>query len=217
MIELVDVEKSYRGKHRRIPVLNGITATFDTRDSIGILGHNGAGKSTLLRLVSGAERPNHGLIRRTSTISWPLGFSGSFSASLSGAENLRFVARIYGADIDEVTRFVADFSELGRAMEEPIRTYSTGMRSRLAFALSMAIDFEVYIIDEALAVGDSAFQAKCEAIFAERKARSSVIMASHSIDMIKQYCTRAAVLHGGRLKMFDDIDLAYAYYQELPR
>lgn len=212
MIELVDIEKTYPGRKGRIHVLNGINAVFGTGESIGILGANGAGKSTLLRIIAGAERPNYGRVTRSGSISWPLGFSGSFSTSLSGAENLRFVSRIYGADHEEVTDFVTEFSELGRAMNEPIRSYSTGMRSRLAFALSMAIDFETYVIDESLAVGDAAFQAKCEAAFNERRARSSVLMASHSIDMIKQYCTRAAVLNQGQLTMFDDIDEAYHHY-----
>lgn len=213
MIELVNLEKSYPSKHGRVHVLRDINARFETGDSIGILGANGAGKSTLLRIIAGAEHPNFGRVVRTGSISWPLGFAGSFSTSLTGAENLRFVCRIYGADIDAVTAFVEDFSELGKAMNQPIRTYSSGMRSRLGFALSMAIDFDVYVIDETLAVGDSAFQAKCEAEFESRRARSSVLLASHSVDMIKQYCNRTAVLHRGTLSMFDTVEEGYEAYQ----
>lgn len=212
MIELIDIEKTYPGKHRRIHVLRGITHTFHRGESIGILGQNGAGKSTLLRIICGSERPNFGEVRRDVTCSWPLGFSGSFAGSLSGLENLRFVSRIYGADVNEVADFVAHFSELGKSIHEPIKNYSSGMRSRLAFGLSMAIRFQTYIIDEALSAGDVAFQAKCEAIFRERRASADIIMVSHAIAMIRQYCTRAGVLLGGKLTMYDTIDEANDHY-----
>jgi capsular polysaccharide transport system ATP-binding protein len=162
--------------------------------------------------MCGAEGPSFGQVRRHVSCSWPLGYSGSFAGSLTGVENLRFVCRIYGADIAEVTDFVIGFSELGSSINEPVKTYSTGMRSRLAFGLSMAIRFQVYVIDELLAAGDVAFQRKCNAIFAERRAGSDVIMVSHSIHMIKQYCTRAGVLNGGKLTMYDTIDEANEYY-----
>jgi len=212
MIELIDIEKTYPGKHGRIHVLRGVTATFPRGDSIGILGQNGAGKSTLLRIMCGSEGPSFGTVRRHAACSWPLGFSGSFAGSLTGAENLRFVCRIYGANIAEVTDFVADFSELGPSINEPVKTYSSGMRSRLAFALSMAIRFQVYVIDEALASGDVAFQRKAIKIFDERRAGSDVIMVSHSIETIKQYCTKAGVLNGGKLTMYDTIDEANENY-----
>jgi len=212
MIELIDIEKTFQGKQGRIHVIRGVTATFPRGQSIGILGQNGAGKSTLLRIMCGTERASFGKVRRHVTCSWPLGFSGSFSGSLTGAENLRFVCRIYDADVDEVTDFVSSFSELGSSMHEPVRTYSTGMKSRLAFSLSMAVRFQVYVIDEALAAGDVAFQRKCRKIFEDRRAGSDVVMVSHSIDMIKQYCTRAGVLHGGKLTMYDTIDEANEVY-----
>jgi capsular polysaccharide transport system ATP-binding protein len=212
MIELTDIEKTYKGKHGRIHVLRGVTATFPRGDSIGILGQNGAGKSTLLRVMCGTERPSWGTVRRHVTCSWPLGFSGSFSSYLTGAENLRFVCRVYGADIDEVTDFVAEFSELGPSMYEPVKTYSSGMRSRLAFSLSMAVRFQVYVIDEALAAGDVAFQKKCKKIFDDRRSGSDIVMVSHSIQMIKEYCTRAGVLYGGKLTMYDTIDEANEVY-----
>lgn len=212
MIELTDIEKTYHGNQGRIHVLRGVTATFPPGESIGILGQNGAGKSTLLRIMCGTERASFGKVRRHVPVSWPLGFSGSFSGSLTGAENLRFVCRIYGADIEEVTDFVTGFSELGSSMHEPVKTYSSGMKSRLAFSLSMAVQFKVYVIDEALVAGDVAFQRKCRKIFNERRATSDVVMVSHSIDMIKEYCTRAGVLHGGKLTMYDTIDEANEVY-----
>jgi capsular polysaccharide transport system ATP-binding protein len=215
MIEMIDIEKSFNGKQGRIHVIRGVTTTFPRGQSIGILGQNGAGKSTLLRIMCGTERPSFGKVRRHVSCSWPLGFSGSFSGSLTGAENLRFVCRVYGADIDEVTDFVASFSELGPSMHEPVKTYSTGMKSRLAFSLSMAVRFQVYVIDEALAAGDVAFQRKCKKIFDDRRAGSDVVMVSHSIDMIKQYCTRAGVLHGGKFTMYDTIDEANEVYNRV--
>ncbi|MFW2829714.1 ABC transporter ATP-binding protein [Sphingomonas sp. ID0503] len=214
MIELVNIEKSYRKKAGgRRQVLDGISATFERGHSYGLIGNNGAGKSTLLRIMGGAERPNYGVIRKDVQISWPLGFSGSFNGSLSGLENLRFVCRIYGADIPAVTEFVHDFAELGKSILEPVKTYSSGMRQRLAFALSMAIDFEVYLVDETLAVGDAAFQAKCHREFEARRAHSDVLLTSHSPQMLEEYCTRGAVLHEGRLTMFDSIKDALDYYR----
>lgn len=215
LIELKNIEKNYRGKTGRIRVLRDVSATFPKGRSTGILGPNGAGKSTLLRIIAGSELPNHGKVTRRGSVSWPLGFSGSFAGSLSGTENLRFVCRIYGADIAEVTDFVTDFAEIGRAIREPVRTYSSGMRQRLAFALSMAVNFQVYIIDESLAVGDANFQAKCQAIFEDRRKESDVIMTSHSIDMIRQYCDRAGVLNDGELFMFNTIDEAEEYYMRV--
>jgi capsular polysaccharide transport system ATP-binding protein len=217
MIDLIDIEKTYEGAHGRIHVLRGITHTFNQGESVGILGQNGAGKSTLLRIICGNERPNYGKVRRNVSISWPLGFSASFAGSLTGAENLRFVSRIYGVDHREVAEFVAGFSDLGRSINEPVKTYSTGMRSRLAFGLSMAIKFQVYVIDEALGAGDVAFQAKCKDIFAERRATSDVIMVSHSIAMIRQYCNKAGVLYGGKLVMYDDVEEANEHYLRVVR
>jgi capsular polysaccharide transport system ATP-binding protein len=215
MIEMIDIEKSFKGKQGRIHVIRGVTTTFPRGESIGILGQNGAGKSTLLRIMCGTERPSFGMVRRHVSCSWPLGFSGSFSGSLTGAENLRFVCRVYGADVDEVTDFVTEFSELGPSMHEPVKTYSTGMKSRLAFSLSMAVRFQVYVIDEALAAGDVAFQRKCKKIFADRRSGSDVVMVSHSIEMIKEYCTRAGVLHGGKFTMYDTIDEANEVYNRV--
>jgi capsular polysaccharide transport system ATP-binding protein len=212
MIDLIDIEKTYIGKRRHIHVLRGITHTFHRGESVGILGQNGAGKSTLLRIICGSERPNYGEVHRQVSVSWPLGYSGSFAGSLSGAENLRFVSRIYGADVEEVNDFVKGFAELGKSINEPVKTYSSGMRSRLAFGLSMAIRFQVYVIDEGLATGDISFQEKCTKLFNDRKASADIIMVSHSISMIRQYCDRAGVLVGGKLTMYDSIEEANEHY-----
>jgi capsular polysaccharide transport system ATP-binding protein len=215
MIELIGVEKHYRLKNGgRKVVLDHIDAVFPKGRNIGILGLNGSGKSTLIRLIGGSERPNAGRIKKTVSVSWPLGFAPSFSGNLSGAENLRFVARIYDHDIDEVTEFVRDFAELGRYMDEPINTYSSGMKAKLAFGLSMAMDFQVYLIDETLSVGDASFQAKCRRVFDERAARSNLIVASHHISVMKDYCHSAGVLHDGHFSLFDDLETANDFYTD---
>lgn len=215
MIELINVEKHYRLKNGgRKLVLDNINTVFPRGRNVGILGLNGSGKSTLIRIIGGAERPNSGRVKKTVSVSWPLGLAPSFSGSLTGTENLRFVARIYDHDIDEVTDFVRDFAELGRYMDEPIKTYSSGMRAKLAFGLSMAMDFQVYLIDETLSVGDAAFQEKAKRVFDERAARSSLIVASHHVSVMRDYCQSAGVLADGKLTMFDDLESANDFYND---
>lgn len=213
MIELRNVTKSYRTKAGQHVVLDNVSLTFPERQNIGILGRNGAGKSTLLRVMAGIEMPDDGVIVRSGRISWPLGFSGGFNSSLSGEENCRFVSRIYGEDIDRVTEFTYEFSELGKYFHLPVRTYSSGMRSRLAFGLSMAIDFNVYLVDEVTAVGDKRFKEKCRDAFAQRRTRSSVIMVSHDLKTISQYCDRCMMLQDGDLLIYDDMAQAKAAYE----
>ena len=213
MIELVNVSKHYatnRGVHR---VLNDVSLTIPTDQSIGILGRNGAGKSTLLRLVAGIESPDRGEVIRHVRVSWPIGFGGGFHSNLTGEENLRFVSRIYGADPLEVGAYVREFAELDEYFEMPLRTYSNGMRARLAFGLSMAIDFQVYLIDEVIAVGDKPFQEKCRATLEARRDRSSVIIVSHNMQTIRQFSDRCAVLIDGKLALFESIDEAARVYQ----
>lgn len=205
MIELRDVTKVYTTQAGDHVVLDRINMVFPPNVSVGILGRNGAGKSTLLRVIGGAEQPDAGKVIRRGRVSWPIGFSGGFNGSLSGEENCRFVARIYGADIDSVVEFTRGFAEIGNYFHEPVRTYSSGMRARLAFGLSMALDFEVYLVDEVTAVGDRTFQEKCRRAFAERRERSSVIMVSHHLSTMKDYCTKFALLRRGRLTLYDDI------------
>ncbi len=213
MIELQNVYKSYATLAGPNIVLDDVSIAFSERESIGILGRNGAGKSTLLRIVSGVEFPDSGHIRRTGRISWPIGFSGGFSQSLSGEENCRFVARIYGEDVDRVVGATRDFAELGTYFYMPVRTYSSGMRARLAFGLSMAVDFDIYLVDEVTAVGDKGFQEKCRRAFAARQERSSVIIVSHSLPTIRSYCKRCAVLRHGKLELFDTVKEAAAVYE----
>lgn len=215
-IELRNVSKTYRSQRSgRKTVLHDINAVFERGHSYGILGINGAGKSTLLRILSGAERPTLGEVRKDVSISWRLGFSSSFNSSLTGMENLRFVCRIYNADIEEVSDFVEDFAEIGNAIHEPVKNYSSGMRSRLAFALSMAIRFQVYVIDESLAVGDFKFQEKCKAEFAKRREEADILLTSHMPNTIKEYCDRAGVVHKGRLEMFDSVEEATEHYERV--
>jgi capsular polysaccharide transport system ATP-binding protein len=213
MIELEKVTKVYPTKDRLNVVLDAVDFAFPARTNVGILGRNGAGKSTLLRLISGAEQPDSGLVRRRGEISWPIGFSGGFNGSLSGEENCRFVARIYGVNVDDVVDFTMEFAELGEYFEMPVKTYSSGMKARLAFGLSMAIEFDVYLVDEVTAVGDSSFQEKARKAFAARSDRSSVIIVSHSLNTIKAYCQHCAVLKGGKLHYFDSIKAAQRLYE----
>ncbi|MBC2778297.1 ABC transporter ATP-binding protein [Parasphingopyxis marina] len=215
-IELHNISKTYRSRRTgKKTVLHNINAVFERGHSYGILGINGAGKSTLLRIISGAERPTFGEVRKDVSISWRLGFASSFNSSLTGMENLRFVCRIYDADIEEVSEFVQDFAEIGGAIHEPVRNYSSGMRARLAFGLSMAIRFQVYIIDESISVGDFTFQEKCKAEFERRREEADILLTSHMPAMIKQYCDRGGVVHGGRLEMFDDVEEAVSYYEQI--
>ncbi|EWY38917.1 ABC transporter ATP-binding protein [Skermanella stibiiresistens SB22] len=213
MIQFDRVSKAYATPSGPKIILDDADIHFRRGRSVGILGVNGAGKSTLLRMIAGAEAPDTGRIIRRARLSWPLGFAGGFNGSLTGAENLRFVSRIYGADLRSIQDYVADFSELGNYLHMPIRTYSSGMKARLAFALSMAIDFDCYLVDEITGVGDRNFQAKCRDAFRERRGRSDVIMVSHSMATIREHCDSAAVLSGGKLTFHDDIDEAVAAYE----
>lgn len=213
MIELDGITKAYPTRSGVNVVLDAISFSFPAHTNIGILGRNGSGKSTLLRVLAGTEEPDSGHIRRDGTVSWPIGFSGGFNGSLNGEENCRFVARIYGVDVDDVVGFTMDFAELGEYFYMPVKTYSSGMRARLAFGLSMAIDFDAYLVDEVTAVGDSNFQAKCRKAFESRSGRSSVIIVSHHIGTIREYCQRCAVIKQGKLLDFDSVDEAERFYE----
>ena len=162
--------------------------------------------------MSGVEAPTSGEIRRTMSISWPLAFSGAFQGSLTGMDNLRFICRIYNVDIDYVRQFTEEFSELGEYLYEPIKRYSSGMKARLAFALSLAVEFDCYLIDEVIAVGDSRFSEKCRYELFERRKDRSIILVSHSNSAMKEYCENAMVLDAGKLHTFDNMDLAYDFY-----
>ena len=213
MIALRQITKAYRTSHGVNVVLNRLSAEFQERRNVGIIGRNGAGKSTLMRLISGSEWPDSGTVERRGRVSWPVGFSGGFSGSLTGAENARFVARIYGMPVDRVLKFAEEFSELGQYFDMPVKTYSSGMRARLAFSLSMAIDFDVYLVDEVTAVGDAQFQRKCRLAFDERRNRSTLIIVSHDMETIRNYCDSCAVLKQGKLLFCDSIDEAQRIYE----
>ena len=213
MIELREVTKAYDTSEGPHVVLDRLSFIFPEKVSVGILGHNGAGKSTLLRILGGAEQPDAGKVHRSGRVSWPIGFSGGFNGSLTGEENCRFVCRIYDADIDYVVEYARSFAELGSYFQEPVRTYSSGMRARLAFGLSMAIDFDTYLVDEVTAVGDSRFQERCKVEFRARRERSSVIIVSHSLATIRDYCDLFCVLRSGRLYAFEEIKEAERAYR----
>jgi len=213
MIELQNLNKAYHTRQGQRTVLNGVNLTVEKGEKVGILGRNGAGKSTLIRLISGAELPTSGRLRRGMSVSWPLAFGGAFQGSLTGLDNLRFICRVYGSDAKAAEPFVEEFSELGYYLREPVKTYSAGMRARLAFALSMAIEFDCFLIDEIIAVGDSRFHAKChDELFGKRGDRALIIV-SHDAGYIREYCDRAAVLVKGNLHSFTDVDEAFAFYQ----
>jgi len=213
VIRLERVSKAYPVKRGLHLVLNDVSLDFPIGPNIGIVGRNGAGKSTLLRLIAGVEAPDHGRVVRSGRVSWPIGFAGGFNGSLSGEENCRFVARIYGESVDRVVGFAKEFAELDEYFEMPVKTYSSGMRARLAFGLSMAIDFDVYLVDEVTAVGDADFQKKCRAAFRERQGRSSVIIVSHNLKTIREYCDVCAVLSDGQVKILDSVDEAARVYR----
>ncbi|MDK4679260.1 ABC transporter ATP-binding protein [Kingella negevensis] len=212
MIIVDHVSKRYPTRNGMKTVLNDINFSMQKGDKIGILGRNGAGKSTLIRLISGVEPPTEGEIRRTMSISWPLAFSGAFQGSLTGMDNLRFICRIYNVDIDYVRDFTEEFSELGSYLNEPVKRYSSGMKARLAFALSLAVEFDCYLIDEVIAVGDSRFAAKCKYELFERRKDRSIILVSHSHHAMKEYCNNAMVLDEGHMHQFENMDDAYAFY-----
>ncbi len=213
MIHVENVTKSYPVAGQAHVVLNDISAEFPDGESVGILGRNGAGKSTLLRILAGIEAPDLGTVRRRGRVSWPIGFAGGFNPSLTGEENCRFAARIYDEDVDAVSAFTYDFSELGKFFFMPVRTYSSGMRGRLAFGLSMAIDFDCYLVDEITAVGDASFRTKCRQAFAERQEHASVLMVSHNMGTIRDYCSKFTVLQNGKLNFYDTIEAATRVYE----
>jgi capsular polysaccharide transport system ATP-binding protein len=212
MIQLQQVTKRYATRHGDITVLDNIDFEVRRGEKVGILGRNGAGKSTLVRILSGAEPPTEGHVESSMSVSWPLAFSGGFQESLTGLDNFRFICRVYGVDPKPLLPFVEDFSELGRYLREPLRSYSSGMRARLGFAVSMAIEFDCYLIDEVIAVGDSRFQEKCERELFERRRDRAMIVVSHMPAMVRHYCDSFCVLHQGRITRFDDADEAYAFY-----
>jgi capsular polysaccharide transport system ATP-binding protein len=217
MIDIRNVSKAYRVSHGWNQVLDNISICFPGDRNIGILGLNGAGKSTLLRLIGNVEPPDKGEIYRDVRVSWPIGFSGGILPEMTGREGTRFTARIYGADIHKTESYVQEFSELGQYFDMQVKTYSSGMRSRLGFSISMAMEFECYLVDEITAVGDARFKAKYQEEFNKRKARSRLIMVSHQPNTIKEFCDMAAVLCDGKITLYDTVQEGMQAYDEYIR
>jgi capsular polysaccharide transport system ATP-binding protein len=215
MIRAMRVFKDYRTEGRVHRVLNEISFTMPKGEKLAILGRNGAGKSTLIRLLGRVELPTSGMIERTMSLSWPIGLTGGFQGSLTGNDNMRFIARIYNKPFEDIKAYVEDFAELGKYLSEPVKIYSIGMRARFAFALSLAIDFDCYLIDEVIAAGDQRFQRRSYEELFEKRADRSLILASHSGEIIRAYCSSALILHRGRGKVFSDLDTALQIYNDL--
>jgi len=215
MISIRNVSKVYRARHGPNVVLRDVNLQVAKGQKIGIIGGNGAGKSTLIRLVGGAEYPSTGRIDRQMSVSWPLAFGGSFHNNLTGLDNLRFICRVYGADYAALLPFIEDFTELGLHLREPVFHYSQGMTARLAFALSLAIEFDCFLVDEVIAVGDIRFHEKCKVELFEKRKDRAMILVSHNPELIREHCASACVLHSGSLRHFDTVEEAYAHYQVL--
>lgn len=215
MIICKNIAKSYSHGGRQKRVLQDINLAINRGDRVGLLGRNGAGKSTLIKLIGGVEMPTSGKVIRSMSVSWPLGFAGGFQGSLNGLDNARFIARIYQREYADIRRFVEDFTELGKQLHMPVKTYSSGMRARLAFALSLAIEFECYLIDEIILVGDQNFQRKCHSEMFDKRQDRSLIVASHSPEFIKSSCNKAVIIHQARATMYDDVHEAIERYDAL--
>ncbi|HYQ50935.1 ABC transporter ATP-binding protein [Pseudomonas sp. NPDC089395] len=208
MFELRNVTKSYLTPNGRRYVFRNLSLAIPPGKNIGLIGRNGAGKSTLMRLLGGADVPDSGTIATDRSISWPVGLTGGFQGSMSGRDNIKFVCRIYGATGDamrEKIRYVQEFAEIGDWIDEPIKTYSSGMRSRVAFGLSMAFDFDYYLIDEVMSVGDAQFKRKCADVFKEKMQKSNVVLVSHSMPEIEKLCDIVLLVRDGGIQVYEDV------------
>lgn len=217
MIRFQNVSKHFRTEQHKKVILDRVNVEFLPGYSYGLLGVNGAGKSTTMKMIAGSLLPNSGKIFKDLRVSWPLGFAGGFHPKMTGKDNLNFVARVYGEDVRRVTNFVEEFAELGDYINAPVYTYSSGMMARLAFGLSMAIEFDCYLVDEITAVGDARFQARCRAAFDGRRKNSDLIMISHSMQTINAYCDKGMVLVDGQILVFDKVEAAVETYYRLNR
>jgi len=212
MVELENVTKIYPTRDGLHTVLDRVSLSVDFGEKVGILGRNGSGKSTLIRILAGAVRPTSGRVVRGMRLSWPLALGAGLHPSLTGLDNFKFVCRIYGIDYHRKLEFFEDFCELGHYLYEPVKTYSAGMQGRLAFGISMAVEFDCFLIDEVTSVGDARFHDKCREELFEKRGDRAMIMVSHEGNQIRERCGRAYVLLEGRLHAFNDVDSAYDFY-----
>jgi capsular polysaccharide transport system ATP-binding protein len=215
MIRFENLSKSFWIRGKRKQVIDNLNVTLPTGRSLALLGRNGAGKSTLLDIIAGLQVPDTGRVVTDGTLSWPVGFGGSFHPQMTGAQNVTFVGRVYGVDTDALRAFVQDFAELGDHFFVPVKTYSQGMRARLGFGLSMGIKFDTYLVDEVTAVGDGSFNRKSRAVFLERMKHSSAIMVSHQMTQLRNFCDSGVVLDRGRLHYFEDLEEAIALHLKI--
>lgn len=215
MIAFEDVAKTYHIRKFEKLVFTDLTFVIERGDSVGICGANGAGKSTLMRLIGGVEQPTAGKITRSMSTSWPIGYGSCFQSSLTGADNARFIARIYDQDEQSLLDFVEDFAQLGPYLYQPVHTYSAGMHARLAFGISLAINFDCYLVDEVTGAGDERFRIRCEEELLHRRDNATLVMISHDPGTLRQYCRRGAVVYGGTVVFFDTIDEAVEVHHRL--
>lgn len=215
MIRFEHLTKSYPTPWGRKVVIDDLSLELPSGKALGLLGRNGAGKSTLMQIVAGTLPPDSGRVISDGTISWPIGLGGALHPDMTGAQNVRFIARIYGVDSDSLCAFVEDFAELGAHFRMPLRSYSSGMRSRLAFGSSMGIPFDTYLVDEVTSVGDARFRAKSKAIFRERMKQSGAIMVSHNMTELQAFCDAGLVLEGGQVRYFDDLNEAIRLHKRI--
>jgi len=214
MISFENVSKVYRTRAGEKCVLRDASFTLPPRAALGVCGANGVGKSTLLRMIAGVEYPTQGRIRRDMTVSWPIGYASAFQSSLTGADNVRFIARIYGKPVDAMLDEVEAFASLGAYLRMPVNTYSAGMMARLAFGVSLAVEFDCYLVDEITAVGDLTFQERCQKALEARRASGALVMVSHVAQTLRDYCETGATLIDGQLTFYDTIDEAIAAHHE---
>ena len=215
MITFENVSKAYHIQKFHKQVFSDLSFQIRQGESIGICGANGAGKSTLMRMIAGVEAPTTGSVTRTMTTSWPIGYGSCFQHSLTGADNARFIARIYQEPEDHVISYVEEFAQLGPYLRQPVETYSAGMNARLAFGISLAINFDCYLVDEVTGAGDERFRIRCEEELLHRRDNATLIMVSHDPGTLRQYCRRGAVVYGGTVVFYDDIDEANDVHHRL--
>ena len=217
MIVLENLTKSFYMHGIRTTIADDVSVVFPTGKSVGLMGRNGAGKSTLLKILAGTTNPTSGRVLTDGSVSFPVGLATSMHPNLTGAQNVRFVARIYGVDTDALTKFVRDFADIGNHFFLPVRSYSSGMKGRITFGINMGLKFDTYLIDEVTAVGDAQFAEKSREVFLDRLNDSGAVFVSHSMGILRRMCTAGAVLEKGRLQYFDDLEEAIEVHEQNTR